>query len=215
MVRSNARKSEVWDIVDEMKAKGITPNRVTCSILLKDLKAKSNASDVTKTMDLITEMVEPMDEVLLSSVVEACVRVGKPDLLTTKLAQITKDHHVVSGAHTFGSLIKAYGHAKDIEGAWRCWKEMRSRHIRPTSITIGCMVEAVACNGDIEGAYELIHQMQEDDHCREQLNAVIYCSVIKGFAHAKKMDRAWTVWEDMLAHRIDPVLTTYNALLDA
>merc|ERR1719171_664950 len=218
MVRSgNCRKQDVWSIVDEMKAQGIKPNRVTCSILLKDLKAKSAGSCVTRTMDLITEMEEPMDEVLLSSVVEACVRVGKPDLLTSTLAQVQgqKNSLCVSGAHTFGSLIKAYGHAKDIDGAWRCWKEMRSRHIRPTSITIGCMVEAVACNGDIEGAYELIHQMHDDNQCRDQVNAVIFCSVLKGFAHAKKMDRVWAVWEDMLSRKIQPVLTTYNALLDA
>merc|ERR1719171_111292 len=214
---SDIRKKEVWEVVDEMKACGIKPNRVTCSILLKDLKAKSNNTDITKTMQLINQMEEPMDEVLLSSVVEACVRVGKPDLLTTTLASVQgqKNSISVSGAHTFGSLIKAYGHAKDIDGAWRCWKEMRSRHIRPTSITIGCMVEAVACNGDIEGAYELIHQIQEDDSCRDQLNAVVYCSVIKGFAHAKKVERVWSVWQEMLSKGIPPVLTTYNALLDA
>lgn len=214
---SDIRKKEVWEVVNEMKACGIKPNRVTCSILLKDLKAKSSTLDITSTMDLINVMEEPMDEILLSSVVEACVRVGKPDLLTKTLAQVNdkKNAISVSGAHTFGSLIKAYGHAKDIDGAWRCWKEMRSRHIRPTSITIGCMVEAVACNGDIEGAYELIHQMHDDNQCRDQVNAVIFCSVLKGFAHAKKMDRVWAVWEDMLSRKIQPVLTTYNALLDA
>eukprot|EP00746_Dinoflagellata_sp_MGD_P001468 gnl/MRDRNA2_/MRDRNA2_102761_c0_seq1.p1 gnl/MRDRNA2_/MRDRNA2_102761_c0~~gnl/MRDRNA2_/MRDRNA2_102761_c0_seq1.p1 ORF type:complete len:1052 (+),score=206.75 gnl/MRDRNA2_/MRDRNA2_102761_c0_seq1:146-3301(+) len=215
LVRVGNRKQEVWKLVDEMKVQGIMPNRVTCSILLKDLRAKSPGSDVTKTMDLITEMTEPMDEVLLSSVVEACVRVGKPDLLTTKLAQITKDHHVVSGAHTFGSLIKAYGHARDVDGAWRCWKEMRTRHITPTSITIGCMVEAVVSNGDPEGGYELIKQIQEDDLCRDQVNAVIYCSVLKGFAHEKKMERVWNVWGDMLQNKVKPSITTYNALIDA
>merc|ERR1719326_1827534 len=212
----DGERPQIWEIVNEMKAADVKPNQVTCSILLKNLHASSSQPDILRTMELINAMEEPMDEVLLSSVVEACVRVGKPDLLTSKLAQLKGKNAIdISGAHTFGSLIKAYGHAKDIDGAWRCWKEMRSRHIRPTSITIGCMVEAVACNGDIEGAYELIHQMQEDDQCRDQMNAVIYCSVLKGFAHAKKMERVWTVWEDMLAHRIDPVLTTYNALLDA
>jgi len=215
LVRTGGRKQEAWKLVDEMKAQAITPNRVTCSILLKDLKARSSGSDVTRTMELITEMMEPMDEVLLSSVVEACVRVGKPDLLTTKLAQITKDHHIVTGAHTFGSLIKAYGHARDVNGAWRCWKEMRTRHITPTSITIGCMVEAVVSNGDPEGGYELIKQMQEDDQCRDQVNAVIYCSVLKGFAHDKKMERAWNVWNDMLECKVMPSITTFNALIDA
>jgi len=217
MARSaHTRKQDIWNVVDEMKATGITPNRVTCSILLKDLKAKSPSSDVMRTMNLIKEMEEPMDEVLLSSVVEACVRVGKPDLLTTQLAEITKSgHHIVNGAHTFGSLIKAYGHARDVDGAWRCWKEMRTRHITPTSITIGCMVEAIVSNGDPEGAYDLIKQTQEDDACRDQVNAVIYCSVLKGFAHEKKMERVWSVWQDMLQCKVVPSITTYNALIDA
>jgi len=217
MVRSStARKSEVWSIVDEMQAQGITPSRVTCSILLKDLKAKSSSSDVTRTMELINDMTEPMDEVLLSSVVEACVRVGKPDLLSKKLAQLAKDHEVVvNGAHTFGSLIKAYGVARDVTGAWRCWKEMRTRHISPTSVTIGCMVEAVVSNGDPEGAYELIKQLQGEEQGRDQVNAVIYGSVLKGFAQEKKMERVWNVWNDMIQNGVEPSITTYNALIDA
>merc|ERR1719379_1788204 len=93
---------------------------------MKCLSNKSSNADVVRTMDLIGMMEEPMDEVLLSSVVEACVRLGKPDLLSAQLAKL-QDYNKVSinGAHTFGSLIKAYGHVKDIDGAWRCWKEMR------------------------------------------------------------------------------------------
>merc|ERR1712118_66174 len=144
-----------------MQAAEVKPNQVTCSILLKSLGDLSNQSDILKTMELINTMEEPMDEVLLSSVVEACVRIGKPDLLSQTLAKLQDcGDVVVTGAHTFGSLIKAYGHAKDVNGAWRCWKEMRTRHIKPTSITIGCMVEAIVSNGDPEGGYELILQMQ-------------------------------------------------------
>merc|ERR1719399_1359533 len=200
-----------------MKACGIKPNRVTCSILLKDLKAKSSTLDITSTMDLINVMEEPMDEILLSSVVEACVRVGKPDLLTKTLASVQgqKNSISVSGAHTFGSLIKAYGHVKDIDGAWRCWKEMRSRHIRPGSITIGCMVEAVASNGDPEGAYDLILELQEDAQARSELNAVVYCSVLKAFARDKKMDRVWYIFKEMKQHGVVPLITTYNAMCDA
>merc|ERR1719420_1216995 len=137
-----------------MKAAGVKPNQVTCSILLKSMSNRSTERDVTKTMELINTMDEAMDEVLLSSVVEACVRIGKPELLSARLEVLKDSSATVCGAHTFGSLIKAYGHAHDIDGVWRCWKEMRSRHIRPTSITLGCMVEAVVNNGDTEGAYE-------------------------------------------------------------
>jgi pentatricopeptide repeat protein len=210
------RRQDTWIIVDEMKAAGVKPNQVTCSILLKSLNKNANEGDILKTMDLITTMEEPMDEVLLSSVVEACVRIGKPDLLASKLKHLQGTTAIaINGSHTFGSLIKAYGHAKDVDGIWRCWKEMRSRHIKPTSITLGCMVEAVVSNGDTEGAYELIHQMQDDDHCRGALNSVIYCSVLKGFTREKKIDRVWSVYEEMNKRKVELSIVTYNTLIDA
>ncbi len=97
----------------------------------------------------------------------------------------------INGSHTYGSLIKAYGHAEDITGIGRCGKEMRSRHIKANSITLGCMVEAIVSNGDTEGALDLIHQIQDDEQCCSALNSVIYCSVLKGLTREKKMDRVW------------------------
>jgi pentatricopeptide repeat protein len=149
-----SRRSDIWEVVKEMKEASIPPNQVTCSILLKTLNGKSSETDILSTMDLIEALDEPMDEVLLSSVVEACVRIGKPDLLVSKLEALQgKDRIALNGSHTSGSLIKAYGHAKDLQGVWRVWKDMRSKLIKPTSITLGCMVEAVVNNGDTEGAF--------------------------------------------------------------
>merc|ERR1719262_1319385 len=198
MISQSTRRSDIWQVIKEMKDAEIPPNQVTCSILLKSLNAKSSETDVLLTMDLIESIEEPMDEVMLSSVVEACVRIGKPDLLVSKLEQLQgKDRIVASGSHTCGSLIKAYGHARDLEGVWRCWKEMRNRMVKPTSITLGCMIEAVVNNGDAEGAYDLLHQCQQDEQCRESVNSILYCSVLKGFAREKKLDRVWDVYEEM------------------
>merc|ERR1719191_2125055 len=209
-------RAEVWSIVAEMQEADVKPNRVTCSILLKCLDANSEEQNIARTMDLISNMDEPMDEVLLSSVVEACVRIRKPELLSTKLEQLKTSSGIpATGSHTFGSLIKAYSHAQDTDGVWRCWKEMRSRHIRPTSITIGCMVEAVVNSGDTEGAYELVHQMQDDDECRESLNSFIYCSVLKGFTREKKLERAWDVYMEMSRREVDVSIVTFNTLVDA
>mmetsp|Transcript_29583 Transcript_29583/g.70964 ORF Transcript_29583/g.70964 Transcript_29583/m.70964 type:complete len:1064 (+) Transcript_29583:223-3414(+) len=209
-------RSEMWSIVNEMDAAGIKPNHVTSSILLKSLDKDSGNADVLRTMELINAGDEPMDEVLLSSVVEACVRIGKPDLLASKLKQLQgADKIQVTGAHTFGSLIKAYGHAKDVEGVWRCWREMRSRHIRPTAITLGCMVEAVVSNGDVEGGLEVVHQALEDDQCRDCINAVVYCSVLKGFARDRKVSRVFDVYQEMLDKQMDFSVITYNTLVDA
>jgi len=206
---------EIWGIVEEMQQVNVKPNRVTCSILLKCLNASSDMQHITRTMNLINTMDEPMDEVLLSSVVEACVRIGQPELLSARLEMLKDSSGTVCGAHTFGSLIKAYGHAQDIDGVWRCWKDMRSRHIRPTSITMGCMVEAVVNNGDTEGAYELICQMQDDEQCCEALNSVIYCSVLKGFAREKKLQRVWAVHREMVQRKVEISVVSFNTILDA
>jgi len=216
VVVNSSRRSDVWQVIKEMKEASIPPNQVTCSILLKSLNAKSSDTDITLTMDLIEMIDEPMDEVTLSSTVEACVRIGKPDMLASKLRQLEgKQRIVVTGSHTCGSLIKAYGHAKDMEGVWRSWKEMRSRLIKPTSITLGCMVEALVNNGDTEGAFELMHEMQQDEQCRDTVNSVIYCSVLKGFARQRKLERVWDVYQEMSAKHIEMSLITFNTIIDA
>jgi pentatricopeptide repeat protein len=212
----NAARKYMWDIIDEMAAADVKPNQVTISILLKNLNSYSSEAEIKKTMDLINTMDEPMDEVLLSSVVEACVRIGKPDLLEAKLKQLQGTTAItINGSHTYGSLIKAYGHARDIDGIWRCWKEMRSRHIKPTSVTLGCMVEAISNNGDTEGAFDLIHQIQDDEQCRGALNSVIYCSILKGFTRERKMDRVWAVYQEMVDWNIELSIVTYNTIIDA
>merc|ERR1719409_1974060 len=194
----------MWDLVEEMKAADVKPNQVTISILLKSLNSYSRQADIMKTMALIKDMDEPMDEVLLSSVVEACVRIGKPDLLESQLKQLQDSTPItINGSHTYGSLIKAYGHAKDIAGIWRCWKEMRSRHIRPTSITLGCMIEAIVNNGDTEGAFDLIHQIRDDEQCCDALNSVIYCSVLKGFTRERKIDRVWAAYKEICDRKFE------------
>lgn len=219
LVRSEKEihRSQVWDVVDEMKISGVSPNRITCSILFRSLKARSPQTDVVRTMELTESMVEPMDEVLMSSLIEACVRIGKPGLLTEKLEQLQgKEAAIkVTGAHTFGSLIKAYGTAKDMDGAWRCWKAMRSQHVRPTSITIGCMVEAVVSNGDADGGYELITQLLEDKQCRSQVNSVVFGSVLKGFGRTRRMDRVWAVFKEMLSRGVAPAVETFNSVIDS
>jgi len=208
-------RREVWSVLKEMQEAGVKPNQVTCSILLKNLNSSSPESDITQTMDLISSMDEQLDEVLLSSVVEACVRIGKADLLNTKLKQLMAGDAIrVNGSHTFGSLIKAYGHARDMNSVWRCWKEMRNRHIKPTSITVGCMIEAVVSNGDPDGAWNLIQELGEDRQCDGVLNAVIYCSVLKGFTRERNSQRVWAVYEEMQKRNIDLSIVTYNTLLD-
>merc|ERR1719486_888961 len=156
-------RQEMWALVREMNSMGMRPNAVTCSIILKSLTAHSAPDDVRQAMALIDNLHEDMDEVLFASVIEACVRVGQLDLLSSKLQQYAGLGGLAGlTAPTYGSMIKAYGRARDIERVRELWGEMRRRCVKPTSITLGCMVDALVCNGLPEAAHDLVKEIAGD-----------------------------------------------------
>mmetsp|Transcript_132905 Transcript_132905/g.284053 ORF Transcript_132905/g.284053 Transcript_132905/m.284053 type:complete len:951 (-) Transcript_132905:50-2902(-) len=213
-VRINS--DEAWVLLDEMKSCGLQPNTITCSILLKGIQKRSRPIDVERTLKVVDSMSEQMDEVLLSSVCEACIRVGRSDLLVKQLHKHRKEKVVqIQGPHTYGSIIRSYGFVEDMRGVWETWKEMQQRKIVPTSITLGCMVEAVVNGDDPEQGHKLIREVLNNPETHSLVNAVIYCSVLKGFSHRKRFDRVWEIYEEMLGEKLQFSIVTYNTLIDA
>jgi len=145
-------------------------------------------------------------------VIEACVRIGQLDLLSAKLQQYAAKGGLAGlTAPTYGSMIKAYGRAKDIERVRSLWAEMVKREVKPTAITLGCMVDALVCNGFPDEAYTLVRTLPE----RDLLNTVIYSTLLKGFGQARQPERVQEVWEEMKAEGIASNTVTYNTMIDA
>merc|ERR1719379_134982 len=215
LVTTKDRK-EMWALVREMNTIGMRPNSVTCSIILKSLTAHSATDDVRQAMALIDNMQEDMDEVLFASVVEACVRVGQLDLLSSKLQQYASFGGLAGlTAPTYGSMIKAYGRARDIERVRELWNEMRRRHVTPTSITLGCMVDALVSNSLPDEAFELVREIRDESEFAEILNTVIYSTLLKGFAQSRQPARVQDVFDEMKLMGIACNTVSYNTMLDA
>merc|ERR1719486_521106 len=209
-------RQEMWALVREMNSMGMRPNSVTCSIILKSLTAHSAQDDVRQAMALIDNLHEDMDEVLFASVIEACVRVGQLDLLSSKLQQYAGLGGLAGlTAPTYGSMIKAYGRARDIERVRELWGEMRRRHVTPTSITLGCVIDALVNNGFPDEALSLVREIKADESCRDILNTVIYSTLLKGFAQARQPGRVQDVFEEMKEMGIACNTVSYNTMLDA
>merc|ERR1719326_415558 len=197
-----------------MQRAGISPNSVTCSILLKG--KLSSLPDVSRVLALIDAMDQPMDEVLFLSVVEACIRTGRLDLLTRQFDKFTKQCPTVClSAPTFGTMIKAYGHARDTKRVWELWTQMLAHRASPTAVTLGCMVEALVANGCALDAWRLTQKMWSEEHTKPLVHTVIYSSILKGFAHNKETDKVMALYEEMQAHDIQPNTITYNTILNA
>eukprot|EP00746_Dinoflagellata_sp_MGD_P157463 gnl/MRDRNA2_/MRDRNA2_86210_c1_seq8.p1 gnl/MRDRNA2_/MRDRNA2_86210_c1~~gnl/MRDRNA2_/MRDRNA2_86210_c1_seq8.p1 ORF type:complete len:1095 (+),score=264.11 gnl/MRDRNA2_/MRDRNA2_86210_c1_seq8:201-3287(+) len=206
----------MWKLVENMKAANVTPNAVTCSILLKALTEHSHAQDVADTMELLKQMDEPMDEVLFSSVIEACIRTRRLDLLSEMMRKYANQGGLLAlTAPTYGSMIKAYGQAHDVERLWELWDEMTQRGVVPTAITLGCMVDALVKNESVERAWQLVHKLLEDEQLSSLVNTVIYSTVLKGFAMAKQVSKVFEVYAEMRSRDVQCNTISYNTMLDA
>merc|ERR1719161_1561638 len=206
----------VWELVAEMKKQGESPNSVTCAILLKALTQKASKQDVTRTMDLVEQMEDQMDEVLFSSVIEACLRVGQLDLLSQQMRKYARQGGLVGlSAPTYGSMIKAYGQAQDTERMWELWTEMGKRNIKPTAGTLGCMVDALVKNRCVEDAWELIHETRADPSRRGLVNNIIYSTVLKGFAMTKQNEKLFAVYAEIQEHGVEANTIMFNTMINA
>eukprot|EP00746_Dinoflagellata_sp_MGD_P158203 gnl/MRDRNA2_/MRDRNA2_86416_c0_seq1.p1 gnl/MRDRNA2_/MRDRNA2_86416_c0~~gnl/MRDRNA2_/MRDRNA2_86416_c0_seq1.p1 ORF type:complete len:1075 (+),score=265.47 gnl/MRDRNA2_/MRDRNA2_86416_c0_seq1:152-3376(+) len=206
----------MWALIDEMKRSGVKANAVTCSILLKSLTEHSHTSDAEKAMDLVLQTEEQMDEVLFSSVIEACIRLRRLDLLSSMMQKFEKSGHTLSlTAPTYGSMIKAFGQSKDVDRIWDLWREMGSRGVKPTAITLGCMVDALVMNNRVDEAWTLIHDLLDDEDMKSSVNTVIFSTVLKGFAMLRQTDRVFAVHAEMVERQIPCNTITYNTMFDA
>lgn len=200
----------MWNLLQRMKDAGMKASSVTCSILLKSLTVHSRSCDVQRVMDLIADIEEPIDEVLFSSVIEACTRIKQLSPLSDLMRRRQRRPTNLS-APTYGAMIKAYGQAGDVERVRELWAEMAELGVKPTSITFGCMAEALVANGHADEAWELVRGYSE----RGCVNTVIYSTVLKGFAASRQIDKVFAAYTDMQSKGILCNTISYNTLLHA
>jgi len=209
-------RNGVWDLLGEMQNQGESPNSITCSILLKALTERASKQDVKKTMELVDRMEDAMDEVLFSSVIEACLRVGQLDLLSRQMQKYARQGGLIAlSAPTYGSMIKAYGQARDVERMWELWHEMEKRQVKPTAVTIGCMIDALVKNGCVEDAWHLVHDLLSDPARKGLVNNIIYSTILKGFAMTKQTERLFAVYAEIRDQGVQANTITYNTMIDA
>merc|ERR1719428_570765 len=199
-----------------MKSSGESPNSVTCAILLKTLTSKSTKQDLKLTMELVDQMEDTMDEVLFSSVIEACLRVGQLELLSEQMRKYARQGGLVAlSSPTYGSMIKAYGQARDVERMWELWHEMEKRQVKPTAITLGCMIDALVKNRCVEDAWSLVHEIISDPARKALVNNITYATILKGFAITKQTEKLFAVYAEIRDQGVQANTITYNTMIDA
>lgn len=209
----------MWRVIDEMRVSGLGVTNVACSLTLKALAEGTPIAEVKKTLALLEELVEPMDEALCSSAIEACLRVKELGMASDFMANLgtikAKNKAIGLSPATYGSMIKAHGQARDLEQTWATWNAMFKNGTSPSAVTFGCMIEALVMNDTVDDAWKLIHQMLGDEDHADCVNTVIYSTVMKGFSHARRPEQCFAVLDEMRSRGVEANTITYNTLLDA
>merc|ERR1712232_834653 len=81
-------RAGMWRVVEEMRASGFGITNVACSLLLKALVDGTSRDEVKKTLAILDELSEPMDEALCSSAIEACLRVKELELASNFMSSL-------------------------------------------------------------------------------------------------------------------------------
>jgi pentatricopeptide repeat protein len=209
---SRGETSLAWKYVTYMKMDGIPMDNFTCSIMMKGLKHSSNREDVDNTLRLIEQSHVTPDEVLINTLLDACIRLRDVGRLTQSLAAFQAQGAVPS-EHAYETVIRAYGHARALQQAEATWADMLQKKVRPTEGTFAAMVEACVSNGAVEDAVRVFREMkaQIPDYTTP---AGIYHTLIKVLAQRKLQTQAMEIYHDMRENKLQPNVATFNALID-
>jgi pentatricopeptide repeat protein len=197
---------QAWGFIKNMEEESIPVDNFTCSIMMKGLRHSSQPTDVDRTLSLIERSPVTPDDVLVNTLLDACIRLRDVSRLTNAL----KTFHgsgVVPSEHAYGSVIKAYGHAKALPEAWATWREMLARKVHPSDSTVTAMVDACNANGATADARIVLREAAETGLTPA---ANTYMSLLRQCAQRKDMEAALQVYEEMPS----PNLAAYNAVID-
>merc|ERR1719421_2834966 len=202
-----------WQYVEDMEGQGIQVDAFTCSILMKGVKHSSKRDDVEKVLALIERAKVSPDEVLVNSLLDACVRLRNGPLLTQVLQQF-RATGVVPSLHAYATLIKAYGHARQLDQVWALWQELTvERGITPNEEVLTCMADACAANGDLSGAVRVLRDVKHAG--LGSGGHQVFCGLIRACLQRKELNHAMELYEEMDKNDITCTLTSFNMLIDA
>jgi pentatricopeptide repeat protein len=196
-----------WSFVATMEEEGIRVDHFTCSIMMKGLRTASQPADVDRTIALIDRSAVAPDEVLVNTLLDACIRLRDVKRLTGALSTFRKGG-VVPSDHAYGSVFKAYGHARALDEAWACWDDMLARQVSPSEGTVQAMVDTLVQCGAGSDAKKVL-----DQAAKMGSKPANYLTLLKALVQKRDLQAVLDLYNSMPASSL--TLAVYNMVIDA
>jgi pentatricopeptide repeat protein len=196
-----------WGFVESMQEENVQVDHFTCSIMMKGLRTASQPTDVDRTIALIERSAVAPDEVLVNTLLDACIRLRDVKRLTGALSTFRKGG-VVPSDHAYGSVFKAYGHARALDEAWACWNDMLARQVSPSDGTVQAMVDALVQCGAGSDAKKVL-----DQAAKMGSKPTSYITLLKTLVQKRDLQAVLDLYASMPAASL--TLSAYNMIIDA
>eukprot|EP00397_Hematodinium_sp_SG-2012_P007456 GEMP01007502.1.p1 GENE.GEMP01007502.1~~GEMP01007502.1.p1 ORF type:complete len:1019 (+),score=234.19 GEMP01007502.1:105-3161(+) len=209
---ANGDMQNAWGFLTIMEEQLVPVDAFTCSIMIKGLKHSSQKMDIDHIMALIERSNVVPDEVLVNSLLDACVRLRDAKRLSQAVLQF-KVLGVVPSTHAFMTLIKAYGHLRRMDQVWATWEEMTvQRESIPDESAYACLIDACVFNGDLNGAMRMFLEMKQ--RTPDYRNAYVMSTLIRGFSQRKELNKALAFYDEMRLENVTCNIVAFNTLID-
>jgi len=205
---------EAWDTLELLLTHGRRADKYFVSILTKSLEASTDRRCVRRGIALVDRFIEQqredVDEIVFNSLLNVLGHVSDMQKLQQTLHKMT-EYGVLPSAVTYGTVVKAYGRARDIEMVLKVWDEMRGRCLGVNPVTCGCLLDACVKCGHLDKAMHIFQEMRLQGLHK---NTVLYATLIKGLAKARDLASAVQLYQEMRHERVPCNLVTFNSLMD-
>jgi len=206
---------EAWDVLEEMQNRALKADKYTVSILTKSICERGDKRRVPRGVQLVERFLrdqpDDVDEVLVNSLLDVFCRMSDMPRLEATLVKM-REYGIRGSAVTYGTIVKAYGKAGNIDKVLQAWQEMGRLGLEANAVTYGCMLDACVKCGHLDKALH-VFQTMKDQHIHR--NTILYATLIKGFAKSKDPAAARKLHEEMLREGVTCNVVVFNSLIDA
>lgn len=206
---------EAWDVLELLLKSQRRADKFFVSILTKSLEQKNlDRRWVRRGISLvdcfIDQQREDVDEIVFNSLLNVLGHVGDMQKLQHTLAKM-EEYRVPPSAVTYGTVVKAYGRAHDIDAVLKVWNDMRRRCLGVNPVTCGCVLDACVKCGHLDKAMSIFQEMRVQGLHK---NTVLYATLIKGLAKVRDLGGAIQLFREMRVEGVPCNLVTFNSLMD-
>merc|ERR1719333_1961495 len=213
MMRARSKENDLegaMQVFRKLQASGVQLTALAYNALLD---ACVQCSKVNVALQHFKEMKDLglVDVVSYNTLLKAYLKQGQV-VKARKLLTEMSECGIQANQVTYNEMLNALVAVKDRHEMWGLVREMNAIGMRPNSVTCSIILKSLTAHSapeDVRQAMALIDNLQED------MDEVLFASMIKAYGRARDIERVRELWHEMRRRHVTPTSITLGCVIDA